>query len=275
MLCVAQPWLAHGCVSPRFVHSERLRYERTQGISTKSTYWLTFELIVRDYFTCCAHKWGRKLFFPFGVVGRAGRPKWVSDQSLYEAWKAGQTGVPLIDAHMRELAATGYMSNRGRQNVASFLSLDLRLDWRLGAEHFEAMLTDYSVELNWANWLSAAALKGGRTNRFNPVKQGKRYDPDGAHIRVWVPELSKVRDEHVHSPWLMSEDEQREAGCRIGHDYPAPVITTEFWYGAPEHPQLWKGKEFGIAHDLKERFDLEPASSVSRVSSSVGVGPAS
>ena len=85
--------------------------------------------------------------------------------------------MPLVDANMRELKATGFMSNRGRQNVASYLALDLQLDWREGAEHFEALLLDYDVCSNWGNWVSAAGLTGGRVNRFNIVKQSRTTTP--------------------------------------------------------------------------------------------------
>merc|ERR1711903_52877 len=109
--------------------------------ANKSTWGVKFELTWRDYFIFYAHKYGSKLFYPYGVKGSS--QKWRVDSNALRAWKAGRTGVPLVDANMRELLATGYMSNRGRQNVASFLTLEMQIDWRLGAAHFEEHLLDY------------------------------------------------------------------------------------------------------------------------------------
>merc|ERR1719468_815618 len=123
---------------------------------------------------------------------------------------------------MRELKETGFMSNRGRQNVASFLALDLHVDWRRGADWFESRLVDYDVTANWCNWVFAAGLAGGRLNRFNILRQGKSYDPDGAYVRHWVPELRVVPSPLTHEPWLVPEDEK--AGFANFHDYPAPCV---------------------------------------------------
>ncbi|MEO2162686.1 MAG: DASH family cryptochrome, partial [bacterium] len=145
------PALAHGCISPRMIHSEISRYEREHS-ANKSTYWVIFELIWRDYFKFYALAQGAAIFLEGGPVGR--RKVWEQDPGgeKFRRWKEGRTGWPLVDANMRELAATGFMSNRGRQNVASFLCLDLNLDWRLGADYFEHQLLDYDVASNWGNW---------------------------------------------------------------------------------------------------------------------------
>ena len=108
------PWLARGCLSPRRVAHECAKYEQ-QRVANKSTYWVKFELTWRDYFIYYAHKYGEKLFFPYGVKGSS--RKWRVDSNALRAWKEGRTGAPLVDANMRELRATGFMSNRGRQNV--------------------------------------------------------------------------------------------------------------------------------------------------------------
>lgn len=106
--------------------------------------------------------------------------------------------MPLVDANMRELAATGWMSNRGRQNVASYLILDLGIDWRRGADHFESLLLDYDTASNWGNWVAAAGLTGGRVNKFNITKQSHDYDANGDYLRAWLPELARVPTECVH-----------------------------------------------------------------------------
>lgn len=227
------PWLAFGCVSPRLIAHECAKYE-AQRTKNKSTYWLVFELIWRDYFRFYAAKHGRKIFMEGGPI--ESYQTWINDPQMLARWKSGTLGVPLVDANMRELAATGFMSNRGRQNVASYLALDLQLDWRHGADHFESLLLDYDVCSNWGNWVAAAGLTGGRVNRFNIVKQSKDYDADGAYVRHWLPELKNLPTQYVHEPWKMSRAEQEQYGCKIGSygapdvDYPNPP-KSRFSYG--------------------------------------------
>ena len=219
------PWLAHGCLSPRQVAAECARYEE-QRVKNKSTYWMVFELIWRDYYRCYCAKHGRAVFKEGGPVGS--HQSWRHDPALLQRWKDGTLGVPLVDANMRELKATGFMSNRGRQNVASYLALDLNLDWRHGADHFESLLLDYDVCSNWGNWAAAAGLTGGRVNRFNVVKQSKDYDASGDYVRHWLPELQSLPAQFVHEPSKMSRADHEKYGVRIGSygapdsDYPNP-----------------------------------------------------
>jgi deoxyribodipyrimidine photo-lyase len=140
------PWLAHGCVSARQIAVECKRYEVTV-VANKSTYWLVFELVWRDFCKFFCYKHGNQLFFPGGTIGKD--VKWSHFAKNFDAWKHGKTGYPLVDANMRELTASGFMSNRGRQNVASFLALDLNHDWRMGGDWFESELLDYDVYSNW------------------------------------------------------------------------------------------------------------------------------
>uniref|UniRef100_A0A0G4IFH9 Cryptochrome DASH n=1 Tax=Chromera velia CCMP2878 TaxID=1169474 RepID=A0A0G4IFH9_9ALVE len=230
------PWLALGCLSPRQVASEIAIYE-SKRTKNKSTYWLQFELIWRDYFRFLCKRLGRSVFFPKGPgiysdppPPSVRSPRDVEGERLLSLWKQGQTGVPLVDACMRELKATGFMSNRGRQNVASFLALDCRVDWRRGADWFEHLLIDYDVCSNWGNWVAAAGWTGGRLNRFNIPKQTKTYDPNGEFIKLWCPELKRVPEKYVGTPWLMPEDVQEISQCRIGTDYPSPCV----------HPLTWR-----------------------------------
>mmetsp|Transcript_17798 Transcript_17798/g.19841 ORF Transcript_17798/g.19841 Transcript_17798/m.19841 type:complete len:169 (-) Transcript_17798:64-570(-) len=116
------------------------------------------------------------------------------------------------------------MSNRGRQNVASFLALDMNLDWRYGADHFEQHLLDYDVYANWGNWCAAAGMTGGRVNRFNIVKQSKDYDKEGDYVRHWCPELANIPTKSIHEPFKLTQFQQAEYGVRLGVDYPNPIV---------------------------------------------------
>ena len=222
------PWLALGCLSPRLIAAELARYEASR-LKNKSTYWLLFELLWRDFFRFLFVRHGAAMFYRGGFLNDTWRWRTLGDASAaadFAAWKAGRTGWPLVDANMRELAATGFMSNRGRQNVASFLTQNLGIDWRLGAEYFEEMLNDFDVCSNWGNWIFAAGITGGRINVFNILKQSSDYDAAGTYVRLWLPELADVPTQHVHAPWRMSTDAQKAARCVIGTDYPAPLPDT-------------------------------------------------
>jgi deoxyribodipyrimidine photo-lyase len=166
-------------------------------------------------------KHGDSIFFPGGTIGS--NKEWKHHEKSFVAWVEGRTGFPLVDANMRELAATGFMSNRGRQNVCSFLALELNLDWRRGAEYFESILLDHDVHSNYGNWCAGAGMTGGRLNRFNIVKQSKDYDQHGEYVRLWLPELKDVPTQFIHEPWKMSSVQQKEYNCRIGVDYPNPI----------------------------------------------------
>lgn len=179
------PWLALGCISPRTIYAEVKKYEN-EKIKNDSTYWLVFELMWRDYFRFVAKKCGNRIFKSQGLKSEA-KP-FVQDHKLFNKWKNGKTGVEFIDANMVELKETGYMSNRGRQNVASYLINDLKLDWRLGAAYFESTLVDYDVCSNWGNWLYIAGVGNDpRENRyFNIETQSQKYDPEGKFVKYWL-----------------------------------------------------------------------------------------
>jgi len=177
------PWLALGCISPRRVWKAAQMYEK-ERVKNKSTYWLVFELTWRDFFIFMARSQGDKIFVPGGIIGD--KTPWRGSQDALIRWKDGRVGDPLVDANMRELKATGFMSNRGRQNVASYLIFDLGVDWRYGAAHFEEHLLDYDPCSNWGNWLAAAGLTGQRINKFNTKKQLNDYDPRREYVRHWL-----------------------------------------------------------------------------------------
>ncbi|CAI5789150.1 cryptochrome DASH-like isoform X1 [Podarcis lilfordi] len=222
------PWLALGCISPRYIYEQIQKYEK-ERTANQSTYWVLFELVWRDYFRFVALKYGRRIFFVRGLQDKA--VPWKKDPKLFDSWKDGKTGVPFVDANMRELAATGFMSNRGRQNVASFLTKDLGLDWRMGAEWFESLLVDYDVCSNYGNWLYSAGVGNDpRENRkFNMIKQGLDYDSNGDYVRLWVPELQGIKGGDVHTPWALSTAALSQAGVSLGATYPLPVVMAREW----------------------------------------------
>ena len=144
-----------------------------------------------------------------------------------EAWRAGRTGVPLVDAGMRQLWTTGWLHNRLRMVVASFWTKNLRLHWLEGARWFWDTLVDADLAANtlgwqWAGGCGADAAPYFRI--FNPVRQGERFDPDGAFVRFWVPELAALPDRHIHAPWQAPTRVLEAAGLRLGRDYPEPVV---------------------------------------------------
>jgi deoxyribodipyrimidine photo-lyase len=217
------PWLALGCLSPRSIYAEVQKYEQ-ERVKNDSTYWLIFELFWRDYFAFIAAKHGNKIFRATGL--RELNIPWKQDQPRFDLWCQGKTGFPLVDANMRELAATGFMSNRGRQNVASFLTKNLGIDWRWGAEWFESLLIDYDVASNWGNWNYTAGVgNDARGFRFfNIDKQAKDYDPQGEYVKLWLPELVNIPAAKVHSPSKLLPVEQQRWGVIIGVDYPRPIV---------------------------------------------------
>ncbi len=219
-------WLSLGCLSPRKVYWELQRYEQ-EVLANESTYWLVFELLWRDYFHFIALKFGIRLFKRSGIKHDLIR-KWKRNKDFFKKWMDGYTGVPIVDACMRELKHTGYLSNRGRQIVASFFTKDLGLEWWWGAVYFESQLIDYEVCSNWGNWNYIAGIgTDPREDRyFNPVIQSKKYDSDCRFIRTWLPELEALPDDSIHH--YMAAGEQDKA-LATG-DYPlTPLIKSKRW----------------------------------------------
>ena len=178
------PWLATGALSARSAYAGLKRFEQTHGADDGS-YWLWFELLWRDYFRLIQLKHGAYMYRARGLRDDAPPPK--HNPRGFSRWCAGTTGEPLVDAGMRELRTTGYLSNRLRQVVASYLIYDLNADWRAGAAWFESQLLDYDVYSNQGNWLYIAGRgtdpRGGR--RFNVQKQAQDHDPDRRYQRLW------------------------------------------------------------------------------------------
>ena len=172
--------------------------------------------------------------FPY-IVDRAFRPEydsmpWRDDPKGLQAWRRGQTGYPLVDAGMRQLWTTGWMHNRVRMIVASFLIKHLLIDWREGEAWFWDTLVDADLASNVQNWQWVAGSGADASpyfRIFNPVAQGEKFDPQGGYVRRWVPELARLPDRCLHAPWTAPAEVLREAGVRLGHDYPRPIVEHE------------------------------------------------
>ncbi len=177
-------WLAYGSISPRSIYAEIKKYEREIG-KNESTYWLIFELIWRDYFKFISLKHGNSIFRLGGILNKD--YTWDTNPRKIEKWMTGNTPEPFVNANMLELANTGFMSNRGRQNVASFFAKEWKLDWRIGAAYFESMLIDYDVHSNYGNWMYNAGVGNDpRDRKFNIAWQAERYDASGKYQNTWL-----------------------------------------------------------------------------------------
>jgi len=180
------PWLATGALSAREAWAAIERFEAQHG-ATDSTYWIGFELLWRDHFRWLHLKYGERMYWQRGLSDAPLQPR-AHNARGFERWRTGQTGHALMDAGMRELKATGYTSNRLRQNLASFLIHDLSCDWRAGAAWFESQLIDFDVYNNQGNWLylSGRGTDPRGSRRFNPDKQANDYDADGTYRKLWL-----------------------------------------------------------------------------------------
>jgi deoxyribodipyrimidine photo-lyase len=216
-------------LSPKRIYHELKCFESEHGAS-EHTYAFYLELLWRDYFRLNGKKYGNALFLKGGLKGKPNKIL-KDDLELFKSWATGLTGIPMIDANMNELNQTGFMSNRGRQLVASFLVKDLEINWQMGAEYFESKLIDYDPCSNWGNWNYIAGVGNDpREDRyFNILTQSKRYDPEGLYVRRWLPQLAHLPSSIVHCPDGMNDIDQQKYGLVLGVDYPLPQINTERW----------------------------------------------
>lgn len=176
-------WLANGSISARTIYWEVQQYER-DVCKNEDTYWLIFELIWRDYFKYVSLKHGDTIFKLEGILGKT--YDWKFNDKALRQWINGNTREPFVNANMNELRLTGFMSNRGRQNVASYWAKEWHQDWRVGAAYFESMLIDYDVHSNYGNWMYNSGVGNDpRDRKFNIKRQAEMYDGDGAYQRLW------------------------------------------------------------------------------------------
>ncbi|WP_182859218.1 DASH family cryptochrome [Flagellimonas aequoris] len=178
------PWLANGNISARTIYWAIKQFEAEFG-ETEDTYWLIFELIWRDYFKYISLKHGNKIFHLKGIKNRT--YTWRQSPEILHQWIHGETKDTFVNANMKELEHTGWMSNRGRQNVASYWAKHLQQDWRWGASYFESMLLDYDVHSNWGNWMYNSGVGNDPRNRtFNTQRQAELYDPNNIFQNLWL-----------------------------------------------------------------------------------------
>ena len=179
-------YLSLGCISPVQVYQEVKKYEK-EVKKNSSTYWIVFELLWREFFRYVYLKAENKIFLKNGINGNIFSKNFNNNIDAFTAWKNGETGQDFIDANMIELKKTGFMSNRGRQNVASYLINDLDINWVWGASYFEKHLIDYDVTSNWCNWMYMAGVGNNTRNWvFNPERQSDMYDKDGLFRSNWL-----------------------------------------------------------------------------------------
>ena len=213
------PYLHFGCVSPRELESRLPEEGAAAGAFRRQLCW-------RDFYhhVLLSFPQNAKLEFQARFRGLA----WSYDEDLFAAWAEGRTGFPLVDAGMRQLWREGWMHNRARLVVGSFLTKDLGIDWRWGERFFMRLLVDGDEANNNGNWQWIASVgvdpQPYFRRMYNPARHMERFDPDGAYVREYVPELRSVPDEHLREPWRMPPALQAEVGCVIGHHYPAPIV---------------------------------------------------
>ena len=218
------PYLRFGMLAPRAAAVAALSARPAgQGAAR----WLN-ELIWRDFYS--------HILYHFPHVARAGfrpagRAAWLNDPDDFAAWCEGRTGYPIVDAAMRQLAESGWMHNRARMIVASFLVKDLLIDWRWGERWFMRRLVDGDPAANNGGWQWTAGTGTDAApyfRIFNPVTQGRKFDPTGEYVRRWLPVLAGVPPAQIHEPWRLSLAQQRAAGCVLGEEYPYPIVDHAF-----------------------------------------------
>lgn len=247
-------WLALGCITARQVHAQLLdfengrdeQYEGVEGYGrgeNRGTAAVRFELLWRDYMRLCTRKFGPRLFRLQGFRNDTSYPwkRWDDRHGgpevaeMVQRFLRGTTGTGLIDASQRELFLTGYTSNRARQNVASYLAKRLGIDWRIGAEWYEANLADYDVSSNWGNWQYVAGVGNdprGEARVFNPVKQAFDYDSRGEYCKAWVEELRGLEEpQEVFQAWKVSQERRVGLGLDGLCMVECPLVRIEFRVG--------------------------------------------
>jgi deoxyribodipyrimidine photo-lyase len=221
------PYLRFGMISARqaMVAALEARATAETAISRESIETWRDELIWREFYIAILYHFPHVRRESFRENLRDIR--WRNNEVEFTAWCEGRTGYPIVDAAMQQLHITGWMHNRARMIVASFLTKDLRIDWRWGARHFMQHLIDGDPAANNGGWQWSAGTGTDAApyfRIFNPTLQSKKFDPQGVYIRHWLPVLEDVPDAYIHEPWKMADETQQAAGCIIGQVYPPPIV---------------------------------------------------
>ncbi|HEX2987587.1 MAG TPA: deoxyribodipyrimidine photo-lyase [Chloroflexota bacterium] len=225
------PYLRFGMLSPRqaaAAAAAAIGAAKDDAAHSGAESWLD-QLIWRDFFLSILYHFPEVLHEAF-LPQMRGLP-WETDERSLDAWKEGRTGYPIVDAAMRQLSQSGWIHNRARMIVASFLVKDLLIDWKRGERWFMQQLIDGEPALNNGNWQWVAGTGADSMPHFrvfNPILQSRKFDPRGWFIRRWLPEMDHVPEQFIHEPWTMDLHQQKAARCRIGIDYPAPIVDHGF-----------------------------------------------
>ena len=216
------PWTSIGAISPRKVFMEILKYETKNG-SSEQTEWFKREMLWKDYFVFWALK-HHKVYFTaeYGIYNRT-HYEWQTNPDIITKIKTGKTGMPIIDAIVRDFIESGHMSYKAKMIFWNYFSQDLRQDWRKGWEFFEARMIDYEPWEIVGKWHQGAGIGPGRIVKYNWLTQSQDHDKKGEYIRRFVEELTHVPDEYIHDPWRMPIYLQKESNAIIGADYPKPI----------------------------------------------------
>ncbi len=213
------PYLHFGCLSPRETE-DRLGTGDGPEAFRRQLCWRDFYAHVLGHFPANARSEFQERY--------RGTLRWSRAETRFAAWQEGRTGFPVVDAAMRQLRREGWIHNRGRLLVGSFLTKDLGIDWRWGERWFMRLLLDGDEASNNGNWQWIASVgvdpQPAYRRMYNPARQQARFDPDGTYVRRYVPELERVPDRYLAEPWTMPAEVQETAGCRIGEDYPEPIV---------------------------------------------------
>jgi len=213
------PYLHFGCISPREVE-HRLPDGEGATAYRRQLCWRDFYAHVLGHYPANARSEFQSRY--------RGTIRWSRARKRFDAWCEGRTGYPAVDAGMRQLRREGWMHNRARLLVGSFLTKDLGIDWRWGERWFMRLLLDGDEASNNGNWQWIASVgvdpQPAFRRLFNPSRQQERFDPGGEYVRRYLPELADVPDAYITEPWTMPAEVQERVGCRIGRDYPAPIV---------------------------------------------------
>jgi deoxyribodipyrimidine photo-lyase len=216
--------LRMGTISARCVLAEVRRRRGALNNPNGADVFLS-ELAWRDFYYQLLYQ------FPY-VAGSAFKPiynnvQWENNEDFFAAWCEGRTGYPIVDAAMRQLQSEAWMHNRARMIVASFLTKDLLIDWRLGEAFFMQKLVDGDQASNNGGWQWSASTGADAQpyfRIFNPSSQGEKFDPEGTYVKRWLPELRRIPPKYIHKPWELSAAEQKAVGCELGKAYPHPIV---------------------------------------------------